>query len=174
MAPMINGTLRRYLRPRSGRMAAGCASVNGMRAPSARLLRARSHADAGRRQSGSCRRRGHRLTAAPPPEAQATRERIAVGTEPYAPRQALQAHGVAATEHDVVRLERELQLFDHSVDLVAPLPVAESFAAALADVVLEGAAALVGHMPDFGGLDHAVNNDGHAQSRAQPDKQHAP
>src|SRR6202521_1435940 len=46
MAPMISGTVRRYLRPRSGRMAAGCASVNGMRAPSARLLRARSHADA--------------------------------------------------------------------------------------------------------------------------------
>src|SRR6266446_7178580 len=41
MAPMISGTVRRYLRPRSGRMAAGCASVNGMRAPLARLLRDR-------------------------------------------------------------------------------------------------------------------------------------
>src|ERR1700738_1664632 len=46
MAPMISGTVRRYLRPRSGRMAAGCASVNGMRAPSARLPRARGHEDA--------------------------------------------------------------------------------------------------------------------------------
>src|ERR1700694_4463648 len=46
MAPMISGTVRRYLRPRSGRMAAGCASVNGMRAPSGRLPRARGHADA--------------------------------------------------------------------------------------------------------------------------------
>src|ERR1700680_1488634 len=46
MAPMISGTVRRYRRPRSGRMAAGGASVNGMRAPSARLLRARSHVDA--------------------------------------------------------------------------------------------------------------------------------
>src|SRR5256885_10774248 len=46
MAPMISGAVRRYLRPRSGRMAAGCASVNGMRAPSARPPRARGHADA--------------------------------------------------------------------------------------------------------------------------------
>src|SRR6266480_2454140 len=46
MAPMISGAVRRYLRPRSGRMAAGCASVNGMRAPSARPPRARAHADA--------------------------------------------------------------------------------------------------------------------------------
>src|ERR1700694_1245974 len=46
MAPMISGTGRRWPRPRSGRMAAGCASVNGMRAPSARLPRARGHADA--------------------------------------------------------------------------------------------------------------------------------
>src|SRR5438309_1835494 len=46
MAPMISGAVRRYLKPRSGRMAAGCASVNGMRAPSARLPRARGHADA--------------------------------------------------------------------------------------------------------------------------------
>src|SRR5882672_12733384 len=159
MAPMISGTLRRYLRPRSGRM--------GEREWHARAL----SPAAASAQSRGC---GAQRPVALPPEAQATRERIAVGTEPYAPRQALQAHGVAATEHDVVRLERELQLFDHSVDLVAPLPVAESFAAALADVVLEGAAALVGHVPDFGGLDHAVNNDGHAQSRAQPDKQHAP
>src|SRR2546429_9929063 len=43
---MISGAVRRYLRPRSGRMAAGCASVNGMRAPSARPPRARAHADA--------------------------------------------------------------------------------------------------------------------------------
>src|SRR5207248_3034565 len=33
--------------------------------------------------------------------------------------------------------------------------------------------ALVRHMPDFGGLDHAINNEGRAQSRAQPEKQHA-
>src|SRR3984893_15305398 len=46
MAPMISGTVRRCRRPRSGRMAAGCASVKGMRAPSARVTRASGHADA--------------------------------------------------------------------------------------------------------------------------------
>ena len=91
----------------------------------------------------------------------------------HVPRQALQAHGVTATEHDVVHLQRELQMFDHVKNLAAPLPGAESPAAALADVILEGAAALVMHMPDFGRLDHAVNDEGRAQSRAQPEKQHA-
>src|SRR4029077_5458277 len=71
-------------------------------------------------------------------------------------------------------LDGDLQLFIHTLALPAPLPAAEPFAAALADVILECAAALVGHMPDFGGLDHAINNDGHAQTRAQPEKQHAP
>src|SRR5207248_5170147 len=96
-------------------------------------------------------------------EPQATDERIAVVTQMHVPRQALQAHGVTATEHDVVHLQRELQMFDHVKDLAAPLPGAESPAAALADVILEGAAALVRHMPDFGGLDHAVNDEGRAQ-----------
>src|SRR4029077_2921708 len=62
---------------------------------------------------------------------------------------------------------------DHIKDLAAPLPGAQSFTAALADVILEAAAALVRHMPDFGGLDHAIDDQGRAQPGAQAEEQHA-
>src|SRR5215831_16979724 len=164
MAPTMRGAIRRWRTRRRGSTAAGWARVKGTRAL-ARSPRACP-------PQGPRRRGDH--PGAGVPQAQAADESMIVVSEAYTARKLLQPPGVAATEYDVVRLECGIEIGDHLAHRLAPALFAEPLAAALADVILEGAAVLVGHVPDFGRLDHAVDDERCAKAGAEPEKQHAP
>src|ERR1700693_2863752 len=66
------------------------------------------------------------------PQAQAAGERVLVVAQARCRWQLLHAHGVAASQHDVVGLERRLQLCDDVAHGFAPFLVAAAFAAAVA------------------------------------------
>src|SRR5579862_4269 len=111
--------------------------------------------------------------AALSPDAHATREGVAVVTEPNIVRQPLEAHGIAAAEHDVVCLENSSERLDHMTNRLAPFLVSAPSAPALANVILEGMAVLVRHVTDFRRLDHAVDDERRPEPGAEPEKQHA-
>ena len=107
------------------------------------------------------------------PQAHAAAEGILVVAAAHAVRQLLQALGVAAAEHDVVGFEGVAQALDHVEHRLAPLAVAAALTPALADVVLEGAPVLIGHMTDLGRFDHPVDDERRTQPGAEPEEQHA-
>src|SRR5215831_6804236 len=164
MAPTMRGAIRRWRTRRRGSTAAGWARVKGTRVLT--------------RSPRACPPQGRRRRCDDPgagvPQAQAADESVVVVPEVYAARKLLQPPGVATAEYDVVRLECGIEIGDHLAHRLAPAVVAEPFAAALADVILEGAAVLVRHVADFGRLDHSVDDEGCAKTGAEPEKQHAP
>src|SRR5580704_4151852 len=112
------------------------------------------------------------VRAAAAPQTQAAGERVLVVAQARGRRQLLQAHGVAAAQHDVVGLERRLQPCDDVAHGLAPFLVAAAFAAAFAHVILVRAAVLVGHMAKLGGLDLAIDDEGDTEAGAEPEEQH--
>src|SRR6202042_1341902 len=101
-------------------------------------------------------------------------EGVAVVAQAHVAWQLLQPRRVAAADHYVVGLKSGLQIGDHLIHGFSPFLAAEALAAALADIVLEGAALLVGHVPDLRGFHHAIDDERRAETGAEPEKQHAP
>src|SRR6185312_12288193 len=101
---------------------------------------------------------------------QTTLEGVEIVAEPRAVGQLLQMRDVPASQHHVIDLQNFLQPRDDFGHGLAPFFLAEPFAAALTDVVLESTAALVGHVTDLHGLDDAVENQRCPETRAAAEK----
>src|SRR5690242_2731692 len=96
-----------------------------------------------------------------------------IAAQAHTARELLQPPGVAAAQHDVVGLERSREVRDDLAHRLAPTVIAETLAAALAQIVLEGLAVLVGHVAELGRLDYAIDDERGTESGPQPEKEHA-
>src|SRR3974377_1738086 len=84
-----------------------------------------------------------------------------------------QAFGVASAKHDVVSLQRGLQLGDNLHDGFLPLLFPPALEACSSAVVFKCLAALVGKVGEFHGFQDAVHNERGAKASAQAQEQHA-
>src|SRR6516162_5937410 len=167
IAPTKSGAVRRCRTARSGRTAAGCARVKG----TPFSLRARRSSPPARLAHRSGRRRDDPRAGVPQP--QPSGEGVEIAAHTYTVREPLQPPGVTTAEHDVVRLESGTEIRDDFAHRLAPTAVAEALAAALADVVLEGAGVLVRHVTNLGRLDDPIDDERGPKPGTEPKKKHA-
>src|SRR5206468_10343887 len=105
------------------------------------------------------------------PEAEPAEERVLVVSEAAVRRELVQLSGVAAAEHDVVRLQRVRQVLDRLEDRLPPALEAAVLEPALADVVLERGLA-EGEMPELHRCDDALEDHRRPESRAEAEEEH--
>ncbi|CUX34801.1 hypothetical protein AGR8A_Lc10054 [Agrobacterium fabrum str. J-07] len=88
-------------------------------------------------------------------------------------RQIFEPFHVAAADDDLIRFKSRAQALHNVLDALLPFSVAFLFPIGLADIVLVGFALAIRKMGDLHRLGNVFDNHRGAQTRAEPQKQHA-
>src|SRR5262245_22454782 len=73
-------------------------------------------------------------------------------------RQFFDLPGVAPAEHDVLRLKRRAQFFDHVGHMLTPLPQSKALKPAEAEIVFKTFFLFVAQVSNLHWLDHTIND----------------
>src|SRR5205814_10459726 len=107
------------------------------------------------------------------PEAEAAEESVLVVAEPGSRWKLLELRRVSTADHDLVRLERCTEACDHVQHVLPPAPLAVALEPSDADVILERVPFLVRKVSELHGLEHALDDQGRAETGPEAEEEHA-
>src|SRR5207244_4276120 len=107
------------------------------------------------------------------PEAEATEEGVLVVAEPGSRWKLLELRRVSTADHDLVRLERCTEACDHVQNVRPPALLASALEPSYADVILGCVPLLVREVSELHGLEHALDDEGRAETGPEAEEEHA-